>query len=192
MPRPPLAVISGGSAIPLALRTDDQLMLSAADGSAAAFEVLVRRHQARVLRVAARYLGDTSLAGDVAQNAFLELYRVRHRYEPRGQFVAFLFKIALNQCRMAARAASAGRRTRLELWRADPTAVKPAPYEDRRDLQRALNQLSDKLRAVVICRYGADLDLNEIAETLDLPLGTVKRRLFDAMAKLRDLLEREE
>ena len=143
MPRPPFALICSGTAAPLGLRTDDELMLLAADGSAPAFEVLVRRHQARVLRVAARYLGDASTAGDVAQNAFLELYRVQHRYEPRGRFVAFLFKIALNQCRMAARAAAAGRRARLELCLAETSAAKPSFPEDSRDLQRALNQLSE-------------------------------------------------
>ena len=61
--------------------------------------------------------------------------------------------------------------------------------ERRRDLERALSSLTDKLRVVVLLRYWGDLDYEEIAEILAVPLGTVKRRLFDAMAKLRELVE---
>jgi RNA polymerase sigma-70 factor (ECF subfamily) len=58
-----------------------------------------------------------------------------------------------------------------------------------REVEAALGRLSEKLRAVVVLRHSAGLSYDEIAETLDLPLGTVKRRLFDAMEKMRRMLE---
>ena len=61
--------------------------------------------------------------------------------------------------------------------------------ERRRDLRVALGELSEKLRSVVLLRYSAGLSYDEIAETLEIPIGTVKRRLFDAMTKLRESLE---
>ena len=61
--------------------------------------------------------------------------------------------------------------------------------ERQRDLERAVAGLSTKLRDVVVLRFCAELNYDEIAETLDIPMGTVKRRLFDAMAKLREELE---
>ena len=163
-------------------QSDDALMVLTRDVRGP-FDILVRRHQARVLRIAMRYLSDASLAQDVAQCAFLELYRGRHQYEARGKFTSYLWRVVINQCRMAARSTRRGAGSRYDVFseRFEPFLA----CENGRDLQRALSRLSEKLRVVVVLRYGADLDLAEIAEVLSVPLGTVKRRLFDAMAQLR-------
>ena len=170
-------------------QTDDDLMLLTRAGEQAAFQVLVRRHQGRILRVAARYLRDRSWATDVAQNAFLEMYRSRHRYKRCGKFIPYLCRITLNQCRMSARSA----RNHARLIEADIEELTTTDVilqrERRRDLEAALAQLSEKLRVVVILQYAGDLQQSEIAAALQIPVGTVKRRLFDAMAKLRVLLE---
>lgn len=175
---------------PLDDQTDDALMLLTCEGQQAAFHVLVRRHQSRILRIAARCLSDRSLTTDVAQNTFLELYRNRQRYEPRGRFTAYLCRIALNQCRMSGRAARSATRGPLhELPVEELTADVILQRERRRDLDAALGKLSEKLRTVVVLQYTGDLSQSEIADALHIPIGTVKRRLFDAMAKLRELLE---
>ena len=173
-------------------RTDDELVLLARAGIDEAFDVLVRRHQARVLRMAGRLLGRSALAPDVAQNAFLEIYRGLARYQPQGKFPAYLFRVLLNQCRVAARSA---RRAGVVT---DDLPATPGDRsgeslilarERQREVEAALARLSEKLRAVVVLRHSAGLSYDEIAEALDLPLGTVKRRLFDAMEKLRRMLE---
>jgi RNA polymerase sigma-70 factor (ECF subfamily) len=168
----------------LANSTDDELVALAVADTLGALDTLVRRHQARVLRIASRYLSDTTLVEDVAQCAFLELLRSYDRYERRGRFSSYLYRIVINQCRMAGRKERAARR------QCAPTSIERAQESSlpNESLQRALSQLSEKLRSVVVLRYAADLDLAEIAETLDVPIGTVKRRLFDAMAKLRELM----
>jgi RNA polymerase sigma-70 factor (ECF subfamily) len=175
---------------PFATRSDDELMLLTRAGVDGAFDFLVRRHQARVLRVAARYLGSTSAAADAAQNAFLEILDNVARYRAQGKFRSYLYRVVLNECRMARRS---------KWWRRDPLPSS-YPIEDlsedqilERERARAVEEkvqaLSPKLRSVVLLRYGGDLSYDEIAEALEIPQGTVKRRLFDAMAWLRNELE---
>jgi len=173
-----------------ARRSDDELMKLAREGVDSAFDELVRRYQVELLRVAARHLGSSALAPDLAQNTFLQVYGALDRYEARGTFRAYLHRILLNQCKMAHRSAKISLRA-LQHSEFSPGADEPQilEREKRRDLERALNCLSEKLRCVVVLRYCGDLDYEEIAQTLAVPVGTVKRRLFDAMAKLREIVE---
>jgi RNA polymerase sigma-70 factor (ECF subfamily) len=190
------------AAASLALRSDDELMLLARGGMVTAFDELVRRHQGRVLRVAARRLARRELAPDVAQNAFLDLYRALPRYEPRGRFEAYLFRAVVNQCRMTERSARREGRLRAPLLsagaeiEAQPVSAPDTSAEARilarereRDLERAVARLSPKLKDVVSLRYAGGLGYDQIAETLGIPVGTVKRRVFDAVEKLRNMLE---
>jgi RNA polymerase sigma-70 factor, ECF subfamily len=171
-------------------QSDDDLMQLAREGVDSAFDELVRRYQAELLRVAARHLGGSALGPDLVQNTFLQVYAALDRYEARGTFRAYLHRVLLNQCRMARRSAQislrALERSELERGTDEPHTLE---REKCRDLERALNRLSDKLRDVVVLRYSSDLDYEEIAQALAVPIGTVKRRLFDAMAKLRELVE---
>lgn len=178
----------------LAGRTDDDLMLLARGGVGAAFDVLVRRHQLVVLNVAARLLGQSTLAPDLAQNTFLAIYRALPQYQPLGKFSAYLFRVLLNQCRSLRRSAHVEGNALAALARTSCES-EPAPEdqilarERQREVESALTKLSPKLREVVVLRYSAGLNYEEIADTLTIPLGTVKRRLFDAMAKLRLVME---
>lgn len=176
----------------LELRSDDELMLLARGGSGAAFDTLVRRHQARVLSVAARRLGRPALAADAAQNAFIEVYRTLARYQARGRFRAFLYQILLNQCRMLERSRRIDERVFETVLDAHPLLPEDEilAREWRREVEIALGGLSHKLRDVILLRYSADLGYAEIAEALGVPIGTVKRRLFDGLAQLRRRLER--
>ena len=188
----------------LAVRTDDELMLLARGGVSEAFDTLVRRHQVRVLRLIVRQLGAVDPAADVAQNAFLAIFRALPRYQARGQFTSYLYRAVLNECRYARRTerARTGGGLALPLDGEARDAVVDAligssesaeaqvlARERARDVQAAVSSLTDKLRDVVSLRYSAGLDYEEIARTLAVPLGTVKRRLFDAMEKLRRHVE---
>jgi RNA polymerase sigma-70 factor, ECF subfamily len=172
-------------------RNDDDLMLLARGGVDGALNTLIERHQARVLRLACRYVGDSALAADVAQNTFVALFRSASQYQARGRFKAYLYRLLLNQCHMARRSALTHVRALTELRESELTPTHVLQRERQRDLERAVAGLSTKLRDVVVLRFCAELDYDEIAETLDIPTGTVKRRLFDAMAKLREELEEQ-
>jgi RNA polymerase sigma-70 factor (ECF subfamily) len=164
---------------------DDSLIAQVQSGQQAAFKTLVERHQARVYAIAYRQLGDATLARDVTQNTFVALYQHIDHYQSRGQFRAYVARIAINQCRMAVRSRWLTKRL-LPL----PEARAHQPQlELNHDLQRALSGLSTKLREVTVLYYVGGLTAAEIAEQLQLPLGTVKRRLFDALVKLRACME---
>jgi len=187
-PRPPDR--GRGSSLAFEHQSDDDLMRLAREGVDSAFDELVRRYQVELLRVAARHLGGSALAPDLAQNTFIQVYAALDRYEARGAFRAYLHRVLLNQCRMARRSAQISSRA-LEHSEISRSADEPQVLEREkwRDLERALNRLSEKLRDVVVLRYCGDLDYEEIAQALSVPVGTVKRRLFDAMAKLREIVE---
>lgn len=188
------AVPAGPAEVAREARSDDELMLLARGGQRDAFDTLVRRHQARALNVASKLLGSPSLARDAAQAAFVELFRAVPGYRPRGSFSAYLSRVVLNQCRMAARQRGTERR-HLEALAVEPRAAVVAPDEQllarerQRDVQRALSGLSERLRTVVVLRFAGELSLAEVAEVLELPVGTVKSRLFAGLSKLRESLE---
>ncbi len=172
-------------------RTDDDLMRLARGGVRDAFDELVRRHQRRLLRAARQYTGQTALAQDIVQSTFLEVHRSLHRYEPRGNLPAYFHRILVNQFRMARRQLRRQEREPAEpVLAAEPQLPSDVVLanERRRELHAALSKLSEKLRLVVVLRFGADLSYDEIAQALDLPLGTVKRRLFDGLDALRKLV----
>ena len=180
--------------LPLTSRPDDDLMRLARSGNNAAFDTLVRRHQQKVLSVAARLLGGPSLSHDVAQNTFLQVYLSLPTYEARGKFVPFLNRVLLNQCLMTHRSNRTGAQLQSSIAAAPPEPTETADAlilacERHRELQAALDQLSPKLRTVVVLRYSGGLTHEDIAEMLALPTGTVKRRVFDAIEKLRLAME---
>lgn len=174
-------------------RDDDSLMLLARGGVAAAFEVLVRRHQEKALRVAGRYLGDPCAARDVVQNTFIAVYRLLPQYQPRGRFSSYLLAVLLNQCRLEVR-----RRGHARPVETTDLGEPSSGYDESilareraRELGRAVGRLSAKVREVVILRFAAGLSHQEIAETLAIPVGTAKRRLFDGLEKLRATLRKD-
>jgi RNA polymerase sigma-70 factor (ECF subfamily) len=190
-------------------RSDDDLMLLARGGHPTAFDVLVRRYQARVLQAAGRRLGRSALARDVAQETFLKIFQTAHRYEARGFFCAYLFRVLLRECAMMERKAGAERR-RVERLRqesggggqgtgggSEPAPLPGAPgadelilaREQERELQRAIGRLSPKLRDAITLVFLAGLSYQQAAETLRVPMGTLKRRVFDGLEKLRVLTE---
>ncbi len=183
-------------AISLEERDDDGLMLMARAGVPQAFEILVRRHQRMVLVTAMKYLGNLQSAEDVAQSSFVDLFRSLASYRPEGKLRAFLATIVINNCRMAKRheRSEAGMRQDL-IGLESPPAVSTnherelQSREAQRLLDAALLTLSPKLREVLVLRYAAGLSHQQIGEALGLRLGTVKSRLFAAVAKLGQALE---
>lgn len=183
-------------ASPLAERSDDELVRLARGGMSAAFDQLVRRHQAPALRIASKWLGDVATGKDAVQNAFERIYRTLDRYRCEGRFTPYLYQVVINECRMAYRSSTRRRRHMDELDR----PPEPAPgdreseeailaRERRREVDDALARLGDKLRDVLVLRFAGDLSYQEIAEALEVPVGTVKSRLFAGLEKLRGLLD---
>lgn len=169
-------------------RSDDELMLLARAGQREAFDTLVLRHQARMLRVAQRFLGDHAAAADAVQNTFIALFGALSVYQPRGKLRSYIYQLLLNQCRRVHRRGAIASRAHARLPREPLTSDQLLERERQYEIERALEQLPTKQRSVLLMRYTAELGYQEIADALDIPIGTVKSRIFEATARLRELM----
>jgi RNA polymerase sigma-70 factor (ECF subfamily) len=156
---------------------------------------LVEQHQGMVYGLACRVLGPGEDARDATQETFLRALQHLHRFRGECAFSTWLYRIALNEC------VARGRRRRLQDRREVPLAGDDPPgpdqgsalaalERDERDEQvhRAIAALPEAYRSVVVLRYLENLSYEETAQVLQLPLGTVKVRLFRARALLARLL----
>ncbi len=172
--------------------TDEDLVARAGQTSGEkAFAELLRRHQGKVRGLLLRLAGDRTLADDLAQEVFLRAYRGLAGFEGRARFSTWLYRIAYN--------VYLNHRTRVRELAALPdgfeagamapeTSLSANRSDLRRDLDVAIGALPDRYRAVVMLYYLEDVSYPEIAEILDLPLGTVKTHLHRAKRILRENL----
>ncbi len=167
---------------------DATLVERAKDGRADAFRALYQKYQERVFATAYRIVGHRDAAADLAQEVFVKAWEQLPAFRGESSFSTWLYRIAANTA--INKAAETGRHARLneDFARGRPAeAAPPRGLDDR--VQAALAGLSVKLRAVVVLRYLEGLAYEEIAEALDLSVGTVKSRLFLAHETLKPLLE---
>ncbi|MCK6482083.1 MAG: sigma-70 family RNA polymerase sigma factor [Planctomycetes bacterium] len=172
----------------------------AAAGDGPAFRALVDAWRGRVAGFCWRMCGDAALAEDLSQEVFLHLYQALRRYDPSRPFAPWMRRVTAN-CVLNRLRARPPRALSLEgasgepLPVADPRSPDPAAAaaaaEDAERLRRCLVDLPEGWRAVVALRYTEGLSVEEIGASLDLPVNTVKTRLFRARAALREALSRE-
>jgi RNA polymerase sigma-70 factor (ECF subfamily) len=170
---------------------DEQAWITRAQqGDRQAFGELVRRHREGVVNVVYRMCGEAALAEEAAQEAFLRAWQNLARYNPRFAFRSWVYRIALNA------ALDALRRERpasdLEAEPLAATAEGPEAWLERKQqaeqVRRAVLNLPPASRAVLVLREYEGLSYREIAEALDIPLGTVMSRLNYARGQLRRAL----
>jgi RNA polymerase sigma-70 factor (ECF subfamily) len=163
------------------------LRAHSAEGASAAFSKLVMRYHKLAISVAYRVCGDAALAEDVAQDAFVRVWSRLSEFRPDGNFRAWLMRITTNM------AIDAVRRRRPQVDIEDLALEAPgqgpegaALSSERADVVRAaLMRLSVQSRTILVLREYQSLSYQEIAEVLDIPLGTVKSRLSDARRRLK-------
>ena len=162
-------------------------------GDQAAFGLLFDRYKNLVYRTAYLILGDPDEADEALQEVFLKVYRSLSSYQPaKGAFTTWLYRITTNDCLNRLRRRKRERLVPLDLAHDDnPLASLPqdGSLEVDQDLHMALGRLSDKLRVVIVLRYYGKLSYAEIAESLSIPIGTVKSRLNLGLRTLRRELE---
>jgi RNA polymerase sigma factor (sigma-70 family) len=176
-----------------------KLAVRARAGDTAAYERLVRMHQAVAFRAAYLVTGDASEAEDATQEAFIKAHRALDRFRPGAPFRPWLLAIVTNEARNRRR--SAGRRAKLSLQVAAESHAVPAPVspeaslvaaERREELLASVGELSEGERLVISYRYFLGLSEEETATTLGCARGTVKSRASRAIARLRKAMAREE
>ena len=162
-------------------RSDEELVRPANEGDPAAFEALYRRYREWVMATAQRLTGDRDVAADVMQETFLYLLRKFPGFELTARFKTFLYPVVRHT------AVGLAERRRREAPATDPDRVPidPAPAGPQADLAALVESLPAGQREVLILRFAEGLSLQEIATAMQLPLGTIKSRLHNALSALR-------
>ncbi len=165
-------------------------------GDAQAFEELVTAYQHRVFGVALRMLGNAAEAEEIAQEVFLRAHRALGEFRGDAKLSTWLYAIASRLCltRLGSSERSMVRQGEEGLMRLPHHAGGPDAALERSELEaalhRAIAELPDERRIVVVLRDLEGLSYEEIAAALDLELGTVRSRLHRARTDLKDKLER--
>ena len=183
--------------------TDEQLLREYVAGKTAGFELLVRRHAQELHQFALRFTGNSVAAEDIVQETFLQVHTSAASFDPTRRFKPWLFTIAANKARDALRRRNRRRELPFEAQVAsrDDDAQRfidllssdaEAPDEDlllderRKIVKAAVEAMPPRLREVLILAYYHRFPYKEIAEVVDIPLGTVKSRLHAAVAGFRE------
>lgn len=175
--------------------SDDLLMLAWVAGDVAAFETLYARHRGPLYRFLARQLRNQALADECFQDVWQRVIAARAGWKPEAAFSTWLFRIAHNRLndhwraarhRPGAPADGDERAARMP----DPSTPEHelSDFEQRRRLQRAMEELPDEQREVLLLRLEQELSLEEIGAITGVGRETVKSRLRYAMDKLRQRL----
>ena len=181
-------------------RSDEELIEACRAGESSAFEVLVSRWEDKIRGAAWRVLGSEDEAREVAHEAFVKAYGALAGFKSEAKFSSWLYQIALNLCRDRLRR----RKTRAtvsleELEENGPVLAARGPGAQeqliRDDLasavRRAIEHLPAEQREVVILKEYQGLTFLEIAQALEVPVSTVKTRLYRGLGQLRLRLESE-
>jgi RNA polymerase sigma-70 factor (ECF subfamily) len=193
-----------GGAGKATLESDVRVIARARRGEQAAFAELLRAYKAPVFNLCLRMLKNRDDAEDIAQEVFIKVFGMLERYDERYAFRSWLFKIAANQC------IDFIRKNRVKLQSLDepvnyrgeeierqfPDDESKTPDEELelQEVGRLLLAITDELpphyRSMIVLRHQEQLSYEEIAQVLDLPLGTVKARIHRARAMMREKLRK--
>jgi RNA polymerase sigma-70 factor, ECF subfamily len=175
------------TAIPLAESSDEQLMVAFSRGTNDAFTELFARYKQPIFGFYWRRVADRALAEELTQEAFVAVIRAARRYEQSATFRTYLYAIALKILR-AYRRKAAFRATFMgsPAEHAEPSAE--SGVVTQLFMREALRNLDGMDREILLLREFEQLSYAEIAELLNLPVNTVRSRLFRARAALREML----
>ncbi len=181
--------------------SDEQIVERALSGDVDAFGEIVRRWERRIYALAYGILGREEDARDVAQETFIAAFRNLGNFRGEAKVSSWLHRIAVNQCITRQRRAGVRAETSLEYEEAEggrqfasPSHNSPLKRAEERErtevVRKAVTALPPELREVIVLKEFEDLTFQEIADTLDIPLSTVKSRLYTALKQLRMRLEK--
>jgi RNA polymerase sigma-70 factor, ECF subfamily len=172
--------------------TDEELVRRFVSGERGAFDVLVARHERRVYNLAYRMLGRRDDALDAAQETFLACYRKVHGFRGGSAFTTWLHRVALNVCYDALRRRSREDPARDEDRVEPPAVADPADASATAvDVRRALLEVPEDFRAVLVLHDVQGVPYEEIAAAVGVPVGTVKSRLHRGRVALARALRGE-
>ena len=178
--------------------TDGELLTKAIAGREDSFEELVRRYQRPITNYVYRMVGNYDAALDVTQEVFIKVYNSMSRYSSEYKFSTWLYKISHNAAidylrRNSNQLQSLESENSYGTFQLQFESKRPSPEierqrsEWREEIDAAVKCLPTGYRELILLRHTQDLSYEEIAEITNLPLGTVKNRLFRAREMMREL-----
>ena len=179
--------------------SDEELVEAFQRGDQSAFDALIHRWDRKIQGAIYRVMGSDEEARDLCQEAFLRAFRGLGTFKREARFSSWLYQIALNVCRDRLRRRRGRTQVSLDELEGDPAVIVTGPTAldlvERGDLARvvarAMESLPPEQREVVILKEYQGLTFPEIAEVLDVPVSTVKTRLYRGLDLLRHRLQRQ-
>ncbi|MBI2422996.1 MAG: RNA polymerase sigma factor [Candidatus Hydrogenedentes bacterium] len=174
-------------------RIDDlELVERTTRGDTEAFSELVRRHQQIVYNISYRYMRDVALAEDMTQEAFLKAFRLLKGFRGDCSFSTWMYRVATSVCLTELNRRK--RRGEVELLprHAADIAVQPSYTVDIPEQMRScVGKLSERYATIVTMYYLRGVSYDEIAQAMDIPMGTLKTWMFRARKQLKKVVEKE-
>ena len=178
--------------------TDVELIAKAISGREDGFEELVRRYQRPITNYVFRMLNDYDASLDVTQEVFIKVYNSLSRYSSEYKFSTWLYRIAHNAAidyirRRSPNEQSIETENKDGAYQLQIESPNPTPEQDRErsewrtEIEAVVKCLPSVYRELILLRHAQDLSYDEIAEITNLPLGTVKNRLFRAREMMREI-----
>jgi RNA polymerase sigma-70 factor, ECF subfamily len=181
--------------------SDDQLIARTLAGESDAFSLLVRRWERPIYGLSLRMLGRDEDARDACQEAFIAAFRNLGKFRGEAKFSSWIYRIALNACHARLRdrrgAAlsideedEAGRKAELADTASEGLAERMSRDERSEIVRRALQALPPEMRQVIVMKEYEEMTFAEISEVLQIPVSTVKSRLYTGLQQMRARLEK--
>jgi RNA polymerase sigma-70 factor (ECF subfamily) len=173
---------------------DFGVLRKAQRGDERAFSLIVRAYEVPVFNYVMRLVGDRALAEDLTQEVFIRVFQGLPKFSLRSKFTTWLFQVTKNRVLDELRASERRPRGLIAIDDAPPLEVVDAPVEQVETIQAlwvAVDRLSTDLKMALLLRDVVGLSYNEIADSLDTTLATVKWRIFKAREEVQLALARE-
>ncbi|HEY6032526.1 MAG TPA: sigma-70 family RNA polymerase sigma factor [Gaiellaceae bacterium] len=173
---------------------DLAILRKAQSGDERAFSIIVRMYETPVFNYVLRLVGDRSLAEDLTQEVFLRVFQGLPRFSLRCKFTTWLFQVTKNRVLDELRAVERRPRLSVALEDVPPLEIVDQPVERLEMIDavwRAVNELNVDLKMALLLRDVVGLSYNEIADSLEITLATVKWRIFKAREDVQVALARE-
>jgi RNA polymerase sigma-70 factor (ECF subfamily) len=208
-PRQPLESRNGPASTDEADAQELALVKAIQRGQTQAWSTLLTRYQDRLFGVCYRMVGDREMAADLTQDSMVKIIEGLSTYDGRSKLSTWMIRVTMNVCLSKMRSEKLRRHASLDAPEKgvgregrsgadrleDSREREPDPGsgverdELRRMMAAALLRIAPEQRAILVLRDSRDLDYDQIAEVLNIPVGTVKSRLFRARAALREAIE---
>jgi RNA polymerase sigma-70 factor (ECF subfamily) len=184
----------------MAVESDEELVTAFRGGDSSAFDALVQRWERKIQGAVYRIMGSGEDAKDLTQETFLRAYRGLPTFKSEARFSSWLYQIALNLCRDRLRQRRGKTLVSIDdldpasnarLERKGPSALDLMQAHDlARLVSAAMAELPEEQREVIVLKEYQGLTFQEIADSLRVPVSTVKTRLYRGLVQMREHLER--